>query len=123
MKKETVMSDKAPAAVGPYSHAVKSGNLLFISGQLPLRDGKMPEGIAEQTECCLQNLGYILEEAGSSFEKVLKTTVFILDMEKFGEVNEVYGTFFRENYPARSCFAVKELPKGASVEIEAIAEI
>ncbi|MDR1777969.1 MAG: RidA family protein [Desulfovibrio sp.] len=120
---QPVATDKAPAAIGPYSQALTMGGLVFVSGQLPLdaRDRTMPEGIAEQSSASLNNLKAILESAGSSLEKVLKTTVYLADINDFAAVNEVYAAFFKHPYPARSCFAVKSLPMGAKIEIEAIA--
>ncbi len=123
-----ISSPHAPAAIGPYSQAVLSselpGGLVFVSGQLPLdpATGSFPEGgIKEQTAQSLRNLGAILSEAGLSYESVVKTTVFLADMGDFAQMNEVYSTFFSAPYPARSAVAVKTLPKGALVEIEAIA--
>ena len=118
-----ISTDNAPAAIGPYSQALTNGSLIFTSGQLPLTPGSknMPDDIKAQATASLANVKAILEEAGSSLGKVLKTTVFLTDMKDFAAVNEVYSTFFSQPYPARSCFAVKELPLGARVEIEVIA--
>lgn len=118
-----INTDKAPAAIGPYSQALSNGALIFTSGQLPLTPGSktIPDDIKAQATASLTNVKAILEEAGSSLSKVLKTTVFLTDMKDFATVNEVYSTFFSQPYPARSCFAVKELPLGARVEIEVIA--
>ena len=116
----------APAAIGPYSQAVKTDGLVFVSGQLPIdpQTGAFPEGgIAAQTAQSLKNLGSILAEAGSDYSKVIKTTVFLADMADFAAMNEVYSSFFNAPFPARSAIAVKELPKGALVEVECIAEI
>lgn len=116
----------APAAIGPYSQAVKTDGLVFVSGQLPIdpQIGAFPEGgIAAQTAQSLKNLGSILAEAGSDYSKVIKTTVFLADMADFAAMNEVYSSFFNAPFPARSAIAVKELPKGALVEVECIAEI
>ena len=115
--------NNAPAAIGPYSQALTNGSLIFTSGQLPLAPGSktIPDDIKAQATASLANVKAILEEAGSSLSKVLKTTVFLTDMKDFAAVNEVYSTFFSQPYPARSCFAVKELPLGAKVEIEVIA--
>ena len=112
----------APGAIGPYSQAYEHGGLIFTSGQLPVNpaDGSMPEGIAAQAEQSCKNVGVILEAAGSGFDKVLKTTCFLADIADFAAFNEVYARFFTSK-PARSCFAVKDLPKGAKCEIEAIA--
>lgn len=121
-----VSTKSAPAAIGPYSQAVKTYGLVFVSGQLPIdpQTGAFPEGgIAAQTNQSLKNLGSILAEAGSDYSKVIKTTVFLADMADFAAMNEVYSSFFNAPFPARSAIAVKELPKGALVEIECIAEI
>ncbi len=120
--KEAIKSENAPAAIGPYSPAVRVGNLLFISGQIGLdRDGNMKETLKEQTEQVLKNLMEILKAAGASEKNVVKTTIYITDMSHFPVVNEIYAKYFSEPYPARATIAVKELPKGALVEIEAIA--
>ena len=121
-----VSTKSAPAAIGPYSQAVKTDGLVFVSGQLPIdpQTGAFPEGgIAAQTNQSLKNLGSILAEAGSDYSKVIKTTVFLADMADFAAMNEVYSSFFNAPFPARSAIAVKELPKGAFVEVECIAEI
>ena len=121
--KTPVATDKAPAAIGPYSQAISIGNLLYTAGQVPLIPGTkdMPEGITMQTTQSLNNVKAILEAVGSGMEKVIKTTVFLADMKDFAAFNEVYATFFTEPYPARSCVAVKALPLGALVEVEAVA--
>lgn len=118
-----INTNNAPAAIGPYSQALTTGALIFTSGQLPLAPGSktIPDDIKAQATASLANVKAILGEAGSSLNKVLKTTVFLTDMKDFAAVNEVYSTFFSQPYPARSCFAVKELPLGAKVEIEVIA--
>lgn len=119
-----VQTDKAPAAIGPYSQAVIAGNLVFTSGQIPLlpSTGEMVEGsIKEQTHRVCQNLKAVLEEAGSSLENAVKTVCYLSNMEDFADFNEVYATYF-VNKPARSCVAVKQLPKGALVEVDVIAE-
>lgn len=124
--KSIVNTEKAPGAIGPYSQAVTTGNLIFVSGQLPLdpATSAFPEGIAAQTRQSLTNAKNILEAAGSSMDNVVKTTVFLSDISNFGAMNEVYGTFFTEgNYPARSAFEVACLPKNALVEIEIIATV
>ena len=121
-----VSTKSAPEAIGPYSQAVKTDGLVFVSGQLPIdpQTGAFPEGgIAAQTAQSLKNLGSILAEAGSDYSKVIKTTVFLAYMADFAAMNEVYSSFFNAPFPARSAIAVKELPKGALVEIECIAEI
>ena len=116
-------TDKAPGAVGPYSQALAAAGLIFTSGQLPLVPGgkAMPEDIKAQAEASLTNVKSILEAAGSNMGKVLKTTVYLTDIKDFPVVNEVYASFFAKPYPARSCFAVKDLPLGAKVEIEVVA--
>ena len=119
-------SDKAPKALGPYSQAIVAGGLVFASGQVPIdpATGNFVEGrIKEQTKQSLTNVSNVLAEAGIDLSHVLKTTVFLSDMDNFAAMNEVYATFFSEPYPARSAVAVKTLPKGALVEIEVIAEL
>lgn len=123
---KAISTDKAPGAIGPYSQAVVSGNLVFVSGQLPVNPatGAFAEGgIKELTTQSILNLRSILEEAGTDLSHVLKTTVFLADMADFAAMNEVYSQFFTKPFPARSAIAVKTLPKGALVEIECIAEI
>ncbi|MCT8977549.1 RidA family protein [Clostridium sp. CX1] len=123
MEKQIISTTKAPAAVGPYSQAIKVGNLLFTSGQIPLdpTTGELvSENITKATERSLENVKAILEEAGTSFEKVIKTTVFVKNMADFAAVNEVYAKYFQKQLPSRSCVEVK-LPKDALVEIEVIA--
>ncbi|HIT13551.1 MAG TPA: RidA family protein [Candidatus Scatomonas merdigallinarum] len=124
MAKEIICTDKAPAAIGPYVQAVKSNGILFISGQLgfDMKDGSIPEAVEDQAANSLKNLETIMKEAGTDKTKVIKTTIFLTDMGDFAKVNEVYGSFFEGNYPARSCVAVKELPKAAKVEIECMVE-
>ena len=122
--KTVVNTEKAPGAIGPYSQAINTGSMIFVSGQLPLdpATGAVPEGIAEQTRQSLTNAKNILESVGSGMDKVVKTTVFLSDIANFGAMNEVYGTFFTEGgYPARSAVEVACLPKNALVEIEVIA--
>ena len=122
MKKELV-SKKAPGAIGPYSQGVMAGNLIFVSGQLPINaeTGTMPEGIKAQTHQSIENIKAILADAGADLDNVVKTTVYLADMSLFGEMNEVYAEHFKKVYPARAAFAVKELPKQALLEIEVIA--
>ncbi len=123
MLKEIISTDKAPAAIGPYSQAVKAGNFMFISGQIPIdpSTGNVIDGdIKAQTKQCLKNLEAICQSAGLTLDNVVKTTIFITDMSKFPEVNEVYGSFFKENPPARACVEVSALPKDVQVEIEAV---
>ena len=122
MEKKRIHTEKAPAAIGPYSQAIDLGELIYTSGQIPVApDGSISDNISEQTRQALENLKAVVEAAGSSFDKVVKTTVFITDMAQFGEINAVYAEFFSEPYPARSCVQVAALPKGVSIEIEAIA--
>ena len=124
MMKTVISTEKAPGAIGPYSQAINTGSMIFVSGQLPLdpATGAFPEGIAAQTRQSLTNVKNILESVGSSMDKVCKTTVFLSDIANFGAMNEVYGTFFSEgNYPARSAVEVARIPKDALVEIEVIA--
>ena len=124
MKYEVLHTDNAPAALGPYSQAIKAGNLLFLSGQVPLDPATMEVvegGIKEQATRSLTNIKNVLAEAGADFSNVVKTTVFIKDMNEFGDLNEVYAEFFGENKPARSCVEVARLPKDVKVEIELIA--
>lgn len=121
---KAIKTEKAPAAIGPYSQAIETGGLVFASGQLPINPvtGDFPEGIKEQTRQSLMNAKAILEAAGLSMKNVVKTTVLLADIADFTAMNEVYAEFFEEPYPARSAFAVKSVPKGALVEIECIAE-
>ena len=121
---KTISTTKAPAAIGPYSQAIKVGNLVYTSGQIPIdpKTGSIVEGgIKEQTRQSLTNVKTILEEAGLTMANVVKTTVFMADMNDFAEMNAVYAEFFSEPYPARSAVAVKTLPKGALIEIEVVA--
>ena len=122
MNKNRIHTDNAPAAIGPYSQAIDLGEMIFTSGQIPVApDGSVSEDISEQTRQALLNLKAVVEAGGSSFDKVIKTTVFITDMAQFGAINAVYSEFFSEPYPARSCVQVAALPKGVSIEIEAVA--
>jgi reactive intermediate/imine deaminase len=119
---EVISTDKAPGAIGPYSQAFKVNGMVYTSGQIPVdpASGAVPEGIAAQAEQSCKNVGAILEAAGSGFNKVFKTTCFLADMGDFAAFNEVYAKYFTSK-PARSCVAVKTLPKGVLCEIEAIA--
>lgn len=122
--KEIISTDKAPAAIGPYSQGVKAGGFLFLSGQIALDPKTMTvvEGdAAAQTEQAMKNMKGALESQGLDYSDVVKTTVFIKDMNEFGRINEVYGKFFAKDAPARSCVEVARLPKDVLVEIEAIA--
>lgn len=124
--KAIVSTDRAPAAIGPYAQAVKTSGLVITSGQLPIdpATGAFPEGIQAQTRQSLSNVKAILEEAGLTMDAVLKTTVFLSDMNNFGAMNEVYASFFTEgSFPARSAVEVARLPKDALVEIEVIAAL
>jgi 2-iminobutanoate/2-iminopropanoate deaminase len=123
--KTVISTTNAPAAIGPYSQAIRVGNIIFTSGQIPIdpATGAFVEGgIKEQTRQSLLNVKAILNEAGTTLDHVIKTTVFMADMNDFAEMNSVYAEFFNTPYPARSAVAVKTLPKGALVEIEVIAE-
>lgn len=121
--KKIIASPKAPAAIGPYSQAIELNGTLFVSGQLPVNPatGDMPATIEEQTRQSLVNIGAILEEAGLSFNDVVKTCVLLSDIADFGAMNAVYAEFFPETKPARVCYQVAALPKGAKVEIDAVA--
>ena len=124
--KETISTENAPGAIGPYSQAVKAGNLIFCSGQIPLdpQTGEfVSEEIAEQTRQVLKNLSAVLEAAETSLNNVVKTTVFLADMNDFAQMNEVYAEFFSENKPARATVQAARLPRDARVEIECIAVI
>jgi len=124
MKKEVLINKKAPAAIGPYSPGLKAGNLIFVSGQIPIdpKTGEMKEGDIEvKTKMVLENLKAVLEPYSIGLENVVKTTVFLKDINNFVRVNKVYGEYFKEKFPARSCVEVSRLPKDAEIEIEAIA--
>lgn len=123
--KHEIKTTNAPGAIGPYSQAVKTGNLLFISGQLPINPatGEMPDNIKDQTRQSIANIKAILAEAGGSLDNVVKTTVLLAEMSDFAAMNEVYAEEFQAIYPARAAFAVKELPKQAMIEIEVIAAL
>jgi 2-iminobutanoate/2-iminopropanoate deaminase len=123
MPRDVVLSPRAPAPVGPYSQAIRAGDLLFVAGQIPLdpATGALPEGIEAQARLALRNLQAVLEAGGASLADVAKTTVFLVDLDEFAAMNAVYATFFGSAPPARACVEVARLPKGARVEIEAIA--
>lgn len=124
--RQTVSTEKAPKAIGPYSQAAKANGFVFVSGQLPINPaiGQLTAGtIEEQTEQALRNVKAILEAAGTSLDAVVKTTLFIRDMSDFPKVNEVYAGFFKNSLPARSTVQVARLPKDAAIEIEAVASI
>jgi 2-iminobutanoate/2-iminopropanoate deaminase len=126
MSKQIINTENAPAPIGPYNQAVKAGDLVFISGQIPLipATGELvSSGIKDEAHQVMQNLKAILDEAKLTFEHVVKTTIFLSDMGLFGDVNEVYGSYFTSDYPARETVAVKGLPKGVNVEISVIATV
>jgi 2-iminobutanoate/2-iminopropanoate deaminase len=126
MKLEIITTDKAPAAIGPYSQSIKSGQMLYCSGQIPLdpATGEMVSGdITDQTERVMKNIAAVLSAAGAGFDDVVKTTIYLVDMADFAPVNEVYARYFQNHKPARSTVAVKSLPRGALVEIEVIAAL
>lgn len=123
MMKKVISTDKAPAAIGPYSQAIEAGGFVFASGQIPVipSSGEIPEGIEAQAEQVMKNMKNLLEAAGTSLERVVKTSVFIRDMNDFGRVNAIYAEYFKNDCPARSCVEVSVLPKGVLIEMEAIA--
>ncbi|MBS1510709.1 MAG: RidA family protein [Bacteroidetes bacterium] len=124
MAKKIITTDNAPAPIGPYNQAVQTGNLLFISGQVALKPGTgelANADIIEETHMVMQNLKAILTEAGMDFSNVVKTTIFLSDMNLFSQVNEIYGKYFNGEFPARETVAVKGLPKNVNVEISMIA--
>lgn len=125
MPKRIVLTDAAPAPVGPYSQAVAAGGLVFVAGQIPIdpATGEMPEGIADQARRALLNVEAVLAAAGASLADVVKSTVFLQNLDDFAAMNAVYGEFFAAQPPARACVEVARLPKGALVEIEAIAVV
>lgn len=120
-----IKTNTAPAAIGPYSQAVVVNGIVYTSGQIAINPatGEIPEGIEAQANQVFTNIKNLLEAAGTSIDKVIKTTVFIKNMGDFAKVNEIYGVYFTSPYPARSCVEVSALPKGVLVEVEAIAEI
>ncbi|MBO4591293.1 MAG: RidA family protein [Eubacterium sp.] len=124
--KKIIATDKAPAAIGPYSQAVQIGNLLFTSGMIPIDPATntlVEGGIEVQAERALENVKALLEASGTSLDKVVKTVVFIKNMDDFAKVNEIYAKYFTKDFPARSCVEVARLPKDVLIEMEAIAEI
>ena len=125
MSKEAIKTGKAPEAIGPYSQAIKSGDFIFCSGQIPLApDGVLVEGNIElQIRQVMNNIKEVLEAAGTDFSTVLKTTIFLTDLSDFQKVNEVYAEYFDEPYPARSTVGVAALPRGARIEMEVIAKV
>ena len=122
---KTINTNKAPEALGPYSHAMVVNNLVFASGQIPLdTEGNIVSSdVKEQTKQVLENLSVVLEEAGSDLNSVVKATIFISDMNEFQQINEVYGSYFNEHQPARSCVEVSRLPKDVKVEIELVGKV
>jgi len=126
MKKEILFTDKAPKAIGPYSQAIKIGDFLFTSGQLPMDPNTgdlVVDDIQKETKQVLDNLKAVVEATGATLDQVVKTTIFIKDMNQFASINEVYASFFPNNPPARSCVEVARLPKDVNVEIEAIVSL
>jgi len=125
MNKKNITTDQAPAAIGPYSQGIVVNDLLFTSGQLPIdiKTGMMPTTIEEQTIASLTNVKAIVEAAGSDMKDVIKVMVFLKDMNDFAAMNQIYETFFEAPYPSRSCVEVARLPKDASIEVEAIAQV
>lgn len=124
MEKTIIKTDKAPAPIGPYNQAVKAGNTLYISGQVPIDPATnevLKGNVSEETHLVMKNLQAVLTEAGMGFEDVVKSTIFIMNMGDFGKINEVYGQYFTGNYPARETVQVAALPKGVNVEISMIA--
>ena len=121
--KNVISTEKAPAAIGPYSQAIEVNGMVYTSGVIPVvpETGEIPEGSAAQAKQALTNLSHLLEAAGSSMATVVKTTVFIKEMNDFGAINEVYATFFEGDFPARSCVEVARLPKDVMIEVEAVA--
>ena len=122
--KKVIHTDNAPKAIGPYSQAIEAGGMLFVSGQIPInpQTGELSDGtIQEQTKLVMNNIGAILKAAGLGYENIVKTTCLLADISDFAEMNKVYAEYFPTNPPARSAFAVKDLPKGARLEIEVIA--
>jgi 2-iminobutanoate/2-iminopropanoate deaminase len=121
--KKIIFTEKAPKAIGPYSQAVEINGTLYISGQVPVNPetGNIPEGIKEQTEQVMKNIGAILEAAGYTFDNVVKSTCLLSDMDNFQAMNEVYGAYYKENPPARAAYGVVKLPLGVMIEIETIA--
>jgi 2-iminobutanoate/2-iminopropanoate deaminase len=120
-----IITNKAPAAIGPYSQAVVTGNMIYTSGQIPVnpQTGEIPDGAVNQANQVFTNIKNLLESAGTSIENIVKTTVFIKNMDDFAKINEVYEKYFTKPYPARSCVEVARLPKQVLIEVEVIAEM
>ncbi len=126
MARQAVQTDQAPAAIGPYSQAIRAGSLLFVSGQIPLApaSGQVVEGdAATQTHRVMQSIGAILQAAGASYDQVVRTTIFLIDLADFAKVNEAYGSYFDDPAPTRATVQVAALPKGVRVEIDTIAHL
>ena len=126
MQKEIIYTNQAPEPIGPYSQAVKAGNLLFVSGQIPIDPATgnvVNSSVKDEAIQVMKNLAAVLQVSGTNFNAIVKTTIFLSDMSLFAEVNEVYGSYFTGNYPARETVAVKGLPKGVNVEISVIAAL
>ncbi|MBE5850526.1 MAG: RidA family protein [Lachnospiraceae bacterium] len=123
MEKKIIATDRAPAAIGPYSQAIEAGGFVFASGQIPVdpATGNIPDGIEAQAKQALTNVKNLMEASGLSMDNIVKTSVFIKDMNDFAKVNEVYATFFESDFPARSCVEVARLPKDVLIEVEVIA--
>lgn len=124
MEKQIITTNQAPAPIGPYNQAVKAGNILYVSGQIPVDPATgelVKSGIVDEAQMVMKNLQAVLKEAGLTFDAVVKTTIFLTDMNDFPKVNEVYGSYFSGNYPARETVQVAALPKGVNVEISVIA--
>lgn len=126
MQKEIIYTNQAPEPIGPYSQAVKAGNLLFVSGQIPIDPATgnvVNSSVKDEAIQVMKNLAAVLQVSGTNFDAIVKTTIFLSDMSLFAEVNEVYGSYFSGNFPARETVAVKGLPKGVNVEISVIAAL
>ncbi|MBC9933669.1 RidA family protein [Chitinophaga qingshengii] len=124
MEKQIITTNQAPAPIGPYNQAVKAGNILYVSGQIPVDPATgelVKSGIVDEAQMVMKNLQAVLKEAGLTFDAIVKTTIFLTDMNDFPKVNEVYGSYFSGNYPARETVQVAALPKGVNVEISVIA--
>jgi len=119
--KTQIVCESAPAAIGPYSQAIKANGMLFISGQMGInQSGNIPDGVTEQAKCCLENIRHIVTEAGGKIENIVKCNVYLKDMNEFAAMNEVYSNFFKAPYPARTTVEVARLPRDIRVEIEAV---
>ena len=125
MARDVLFTDKAPKAVGPYVQAVKSNGMVYVSGQLGIdvAAGGLADGVEAQAHCSMKNLGEILKAAGSDYKNVVKTTIFLTDMNDFAAVNKIYESYFGGDFPARSCIQVAKLPLGGLVEVECVAEL